>query len=241
MKINRLKVLGTLLAVTISLTACGSPKKDNNSAQEKVPETTQTPETTNDENSKIPSANESKSTENTYTPGNLTAEYYESEWLGLRFTPPENVSLITKGQMDINMNAGSDILKENLGEDIVNQAVQNTVYEMMAVQEGGFPNVSVAVEDVSKVSVDESTYLNLLKQNLDAAELGYSYGEVSERQIAGQVYRTMDTSVFTNGVDMLQTFYLRKMEDKFVVITLSFTTDTKAQGDTIMNSFTALN
>lgn len=241
MRTKKLKTTGILIAFSLcmlGMTGCQSTKKTDDSAKK---ETAQTPEVTA-ETTETPEVTKeaTETVESTYEPGTLTAEVYESKWLNLRFTPPENVTLATKNQMDTAMNSSKELLSGSVSSELLDQAVQTTVYEMMAIYANGFPNVTVTVEDTPSTDMDTVQYFTMLKKNLDDANLGYTFGDISEGEIAGQTYTTLNTSIEANNTAATQTFYLRKAEDKFVNIIVSYTEDTQADVDALLSGFSAL-
>jgi len=239
MRAKKFKTTGIIIAFSLcifGLTGCQSSKKTENSVKNEV---TQTPEATI-EATKAPEVTAEATAKSTYEPGTLSAEAYESKWLNLRFTPPENVTLATKEQMDTAMSNGKELLSGNVSSELLDQAVQSSVYEMMAVQANGLPNVTVTVENAPSADMDTVQYFTILKKHLDDANLGYVYGDTYEGEIAEQTYTILDVSVETNGSAVTQTFYLRKSEDKFVNIIVSYTEETKSDVDALMAGFSAI-
>lgn len=253
MKRKNLRTIGIVFIAglyILGLAGCGSTKKDDSAQSAQTESATETPEAADtqeptDTQEVTGEATEEATPEVTeeaadFTPGTLTAESYESTWLNLRFTPPADVTLATKEQMDSALGVGAETLQENLDEDQVDTAVENTTYEMMAVQASGFPNVSVCIESAPVLILDAESYVEALMSTLDSTQLGYTYGESGESEVAGQAYAALNASLTTDGVEVKQTYYIRQIGDKFASIILSYTDDTKEQADAIMAGFTAV-
>ena len=163
-----------------------------------------------------------------YEKGTITETDYQSEWLNLKFTPPETVVMNTEEELESVMRQGQSTLEESSGMELGEDALSGTVYEMMASSVSGFPNVSLVVEDAAQ-------------QMLDATQMGYTYSEVTDAQIGGQDFRVMETSVTINDYEVLQKYCTRKQGGKFVSIILSYTADTQTEADEVLAAFTPLN
>ena len=176
-----------------------------------------------------------------YEKGTITETDYQSEWLNLKFTPPETVVMNTEEELESVMRQGQSTLEKSSGMELGEDALSGTVYEMMASSISGFPNVSLVVEDASLENMTVDQYFLAAQQMLDATGMGYTYSDVTDIQIAGQDFRVMETSVAVNDYEVLQKYCTRKQGGKFVSIILSYTTDTTAEADEILAAFTPLN
>ena len=176
-----------------------------------------------------------------YEKGTITDTDFQSEWLNLKFTPPETVVMNTEEELQSVMKQGQTTLEESSGVELGDDALSGTVYEMMASSISGFPNVSLVVEDASLENMTVDQYFLAAQQMLDATGMGYTYSDVTDIQIAGQDFRIMETSVAVNDYEVLQKYCTRKQGGKFVSIILSYTTDTTAEADEILAAFTPLN
>ena len=180
-------------------------------------------------------------TDSPYEKGTITDTDFQSEWLNLKFTPPETVVMNTEEELQSVMKQGQTTPEEASGVELGEDALSGTVYEMMASSISGFPNVSLVVEDASLENMTVDQYFLAAQQMLDATGMGYTYSDVTDIQIAGQDFRVMETSVAVNDYEVLQKYCTRKQGGKFVSIILSYTTDTTAEADEILAAFTPLN
>lgn len=176
-----------------------------------------------------------------YEKGTITDTDFQSEWLNLKFTPPETVVMNTEEELQSVMQQGQSTLEESSGVELGEDALSGTVYEMMASSISGFPNVSVVVEGAALENMTVEQYFLAAQQMLDATGMGYTYSDVTDTQIAGQDFQVMETSVTINDYEVLQKYCTRKQGGKFVSIILSYTTDTTAEADEILAAFTPLN
>lgn len=187
------------------------------------------------------SSSDDASQDTPYEKGTISDTDFQSAWLNLKFTPPETVVMNTEEELQSVMQQGQSTLEESSGVELSENALSGTVYEMMASSISGFPNVSVVVEDAALENMTVDQYFLAAQQMLDATQMGYTYSEVTDTQIAGQDFRVMGTSVTINDYEILQKYCTRKQGGKFVSIILSYTTDTTAEADEILAAFTPLN
>lgn len=184
---------------------------------------------------------DSVSQDTPYEKGTITDTDFQSEWLNLKFTPPETVVMNTEEELQSVMQQGQTTLEESSGVELGENALSGTVYEMMASSISGFPNVSLVVEDAALENMTVDQYFLAAQQMLDATGMGYTYSDLTDLQIAGQDFRVMETSVSVNDYEVLQKYCTRKQGGKFVSIILSYTTDTTAEADEILAAFSPLN
>ena len=187
------------------------------------------------------SSSDDASQDTPYEKGTISDTDFQSAWLNLKFTPPETVVMNTEEELQSVMQQGQSTLEEASGAELSESTLSGTVYEMMASSISGFPNVSVVVEDAALENMTVDQYFLAAQQMLDATQMGYTYSEVTDTQIAGQDFRVMGTSVTINDYEILQKYCTRKQGGKFVSIILSYTTDTTAEADEILAAFTPLN
>ena len=96
--------------------------------------------------------------------GTITETDYQSEWLNLKFTPPETVVMNTEEELESVMRQGQSTLEKSSGMELGEDALSGTVYEMMASSVSGFPNVSLVVEDASLENMTVDQYFLLLSK-----------------------------------------------------------------------------
>ena len=74
-----------------------------------------------------------------YEKGTITDTDFQSEWLNLKFTPPETVVMNTEEELQSVMKQGQTTLEEASGVELGEDALSGTVYEMMASSISRFP------------------------------------------------------------------------------------------------------
>lgn len=187
------------------------------------------------------SADEQQDSTTPYQQGTATDTDYQSEWLNLKFTPPDTVVMNTQKELESVMKQGQSALEDASGIELEEDALTGTVYEMMASSVSGFPNVSLVVEDAAMENMTVDQYFLSAQQMLDATQMGYTYEEITDAQIGGQDFRVMEAKVTVNDYEVIQKYCTRKQGGKFVSIILSYTADTTDEADEILAAFTPLN
>ena len=174
---------------------------------------------------------------NEYVKGSFTETEFASQYLDLKFILPEGFVMATEEEMREMMGLGSEIM--DLDSDLVEYAMLTTVYEMMALNIDGSTNVIVFSEKLSLRNITVEQYFAVLKSQLQ--EIFGMECEIDDDivsvEIAGCNYEQMTVSVSVNGVDILQQYVLRKIDDRMVGF---LTTTTHGEEDvlsTLMEGF----
>lgn len=173
-----------------------------------------------------------------YTPGTFTDTGYESEFLGFRFTTPDGFALATEEELSQMMGITFDALGDDVSDAQKKYAELNTVYELMAMDSLGVTNVNIVLE---KTNVSMSKYLAALKaqaESLDAMKVSLQ-GDAQEVEFAGATYTKMSANVSANGITMYQEYYLRKVGDRMMMMTVTWADGFETAKETLMNAFSA--
>ena len=174
----------------------------------------------------------------TYTPGTFTDTGYESEFLGFRYTTPDGCVLATEEELSQLMGMSLDAMGDDISEVQKKYAELTTIYEMMVTDSTGAANVNVVLE---KTNVSFSKYLDAFKEQLNGlSSMSVTLkGDAEEVDIAGATYTKLAADVETSGFVMYQEYYLRKVGDRMMCITVTFADGFEAEKDAIMNGFAA--
>lgn len=175
-----------------------------------------------------------------YEKGTLTETSYESQWLNLQFTPPDEAVMDTEAALRSVMKQGQNTLENASGVSLSEEELSGVFYEMMASATSGFPNVSLIVEEAS-ADMNIETYFENVQQMLDLSQYGYTYEELTDIQIAGQDFSAMEAQVLVHDYEIIQKYCTRKYGEKFVSIILSYTPETTSEADDFLAAFTPLN
>ena len=178
--------------------------------------------------------------ENKYEKGILTDTSFESKFLNLRFTIPENFTMSTEAELIQMVEMGAEVLSDDLKEKY-DYLKADTVYEMAAASKTGAPSIMVGVEKLTLKSATVQHYINILTESVPNSNKVVAY-EVREaekvRQIAGQEYKRLSFSGIANGIPFIQDYYINKIDDRMVFFIVVYLEDTTQEVEEILSSFT---
>lgn len=184
------------------------------------------------------SSKKSKDTNVEYEKGKLTDTTYESEFINVKFTLPQNYIMANSNDLDDQMEAIYDQM--GLGDYIISSAASRTSLEMSVFNKNGFPAMNVMVEKILR-NMDEETYMEVLKSNFNSANgVYFILGNTTSSKIAGKKYQCLPMTISVGNYQVHEDFYIRKQDDRIIAFIIAYTSDTASQADTLLNAFTKL-
>lgn len=130
--------------------------------------------------------------------GEWTDGVYSNSQAGISITLPEGWTAFTEEELKQVMNVGYDQLSEDQKKLYdLNQQNQQTIYDLGASWEDGQSSFFFLVENLGRspisAKMSEETYLNVIKKQLGDTQLAYTYGDIMEREIAGNTWKVLPT------------------------------------------------
>ena len=186
-----------------------------------------------------PTSTSGTSSSNEYEKGTFTETEFSSEYLSLRFSLPEGFVMATEEEINEMMGLGADAL--GIDSALVEYAELTTVYEMTAISVDGSTNVIVFSEKLGLRNITVEQYFTALKaqlQEMPNAEYIID-DEIITVEIAGKAYEQMTASTSAYGVDMVQQYMMRKIDNRMVGVVTTCTPDTEDILNTLMEGFSA--
>lgn len=173
-----------------------------------------------------------------YTPGTFTDTGYESEYLGFRFTTPDGFALATEDELSQLMGMSLDALGDDVTEVQKKYAELTTIYEMMVSDATGVTNANIVLE---KTNVSLDKYIEAFKSQVEglSAMTVTLKDDTEEVQLAGATYTKMSADVEANGFTLYQDYYLRKVGDRMMAMTITWADGAEDQKDALLNGFAA--
>ncbi|MBQ2766204.1 MAG: hypothetical protein IJF48_04395 [Clostridia bacterium] len=159
-----------------------------------------------------------------YEAGTIDENGYSSKWLGLSFTPSDNIVIATEEEM------------RELGMYAEEETGASGVYEMMATDAVTFGSVVVLVE-AAVAELTAEKYVDALKAQLDSQLDGVTYSDVVKEKILGAEYTCFEYGVDAYGVSLNQTMLVRKLADRIVSICFTYSSD--AEFEALFDCFKA--
>lgn len=236
------KLALVLLSTMLVMTACGNDANTNGigTTEESTVETSA--ETTEPETESVEESTEEQSTEDqsqdetTYAPGVFTKEGYESEFLGYRFTKPENFILMTQEDILALMGVSMDLLSDDFSEQSLAYAEAAVIYDLVASSTTTGSSLSVSLQPNVIAGMSLDVFVDeMAKQLSTLTALNYTISEEYEEvTIAGADYLKLATVASNAGVELYQDYYLGVIGDYIVNIVVSYVD--KADSDAILSA-----
>lgn len=177
----------------------------------------------------------------TYEVGVLTENSYESEWINLRFTATEGVTMATRKEIEDMLPLGALVMYGETSDEDLEKLTKTLEIEMLAEYEGG-GNVLVQTEALPAgyEYVSETNYANSMIYNLNnAANLTYTVdSELYTIELGGETYIGFSSMAEgANGQVVYQEYLLRKKETRMISIVISYDEDTMESAQYLVSLF----
>ncbi len=231
-----------LTAVMLTMTACGE-KQDAQTTDVQVSteaeaqvsnEATESTEATKEENiadgviGSLLGINE-------YYPGVYTETGYESEFVGYRFTTPENVVLLTQEEREEAMGMSFDQMDNQ--DPMAKYAEMATIMDMCAQMETG-TNVNMTLSMISGDDFTMDEFVTEIKKSLPAQGLTATEGYETVT-FAGKEAAKFGGSMSMQGVMIYQEYYLFLDSDFCGMTTFTWIEGNEAEKQALVDAFAA--
>ena len=158
----------------------------------------------------------------TITRGTINGNVYTNESTGITLTIPDSMIFATDNEIAELQNLSKDIITN--GENIFEAAKLTSFIDVMANDPYTGNNLNITYEDLSKSfssNITTQQYTDLLKQQLSATGLSYTFGEVSEITLGGETYTKLLAQTEYMGIPMTQGLYVRKLGNYMIAIAIT--------------------
>ncbi|WP_455716540.1 DcrB-related protein [Anaerosporobacter sp.] len=186
--------------------------------------------------------NKKESSKKEYSKGTVSEDSYESKFLNLSFKAPEGYSMLTEDVLDQYVQFSTDIVYKDTDQKVIDYAKAVTVYEMMCVEDTvNSPNINIVIENLLGKKITEDEYIEKAKEQLQNTGIEYTFGDTTKDvELAGEKYTVLDCVGNYSGQEVLQKMYIRKIDDRMMLLTITYTADTEAGKDTLLAGFSEL-
>lgn len=183
----------------------------------------------------------SKDSSKGYERGTINGSTYESEFLNIKFTAPEGYNMLTQEDMDPYIQFTSEVIYKDKDKKMIDYAKAVTVYEMMAQEPTiGSPNVNIVVENLKGRDVTIDQYIEACKQQLANTGIEYTFGDIeNDVDLAGSKYTLLNCVGKYGDQEIPQQMYIRKVDDRMMLLTVTYSEDDIEARDTLVQGFTA--
>ena len=240
------KILKTLLLIALvsvlalTLTACGEKKENNTNSTANKNNTVQNTENDandvndfeepeNNERGELPDDTEDAKD---FTRGKWEENKYVNDFADIKFNLPTGWEKATDEEIAKLMNIGVEALNEDQ-QKLIEQSGSNSVYGMVANDPASGASIMIIFED-TVLKVTPEYYLSSVKKQLEDVEsYYYTVGDITEKELAGAKYSSMDAEISNTIVK--QSYYAKTINN--YVVSIIITTTQEGQLDTILNCF----
>jgi hypothetical protein len=178
-----------------------------------------------------------------YKKGSSTRTGFESKYLNLKFSAPEGYIMASASDLEGLVEFSGDILYTDQEKKTIDFAKARIVYEMIVASPNGTPTITVAVEKLPMGHMTAEQYLDeftaALKSQFEKKKITEHTisDEKTSVEFAKQSFLQISATVKDKGEEVKQDFLVRKYDDRMLVITVSYTVNTKNNMDTLLNRF----
>ena len=226
MKLKRVLALVMVMVMLVGMTACGgSDESDVRGEIKNETETDDNQQTENETEDKNGADTDTDVEEVELSLGKASGKIYESEFMGIGWTLPENWAFMTDEELKEMNSAVIDML----GEDIGSQLEAGTTFCDMSAYNLNGDTVNIQIEKLAPSTallVGEAEYADLSDEQLIAAfeEIGYTTTvETSTMMLGGEEHVSMDVTLSYEGVTIYERMGLIKVGQYMCVVTAAST------------------
>lgn len=204
-----------------------SSVKDESSDDDEKSEASEDEEDSSEVSESESSESGAESSDGSFTLGTVENGVYTSEFSGLSFTAPDNMSFASEEEILEMMNLGADLLDDSRVDLYMELAKQTTVYDMVASDPTTGDNVMVMYENLStygsSADYDVDTYVAALEAQMDMmASSGLTYTKKSSGTVnlSGMDFAKVEfeATYDTYGYTTTQTYYVAKQDDYIIAV-----------------------
>ncbi|POP32238.1 hypothetical protein C3B58_12940 [Lactonifactor longoviformis] len=221
-------------------------KKEESKAEETAKEDTKAEESAEkaeEPEKKTEESGEPEESAVPYVKGTVTDNVYESSWLNMKITLPEDLLFLTEEEIQEVADTGEENMNEE-GQAAVAEMEDTSVYELIARNATQDFTATLLTEDSPMANITADQYLQAVKSELQSFttdEMDYTFSdEIATVSIGGQDYQQMTTSVTYMDVNMHQDYCTRKQDNKIITWILVYTDDSAAAKDAFFASIGTL-
>lgn len=208
---RKIRLLCTIMMLTVGVLGCGSDKKDAGSKPEPSSKKEQVSEKETEDLGKDQSIAEPEETEKTFETGTVNGDVYENEFTGMGYKLNAGWTFYSDDQIRELNNATGDMMEEEYQKLLENSTV---IYEMFAVDSEGINNFNVNVEKLNKMQMNNFDISSNFEQSFPIIESSYenmgytdvAY-EVGTAVVAGRELDVMYITAEISGIPMYQTMF----------------------------------
>lgn len=169
-----------------------------------------------------------------FSMGEWTDNVYTNDFLGLKFKLPEGWIYLNSEQLEKYMNKSYELLNDEQKSQFEKEKLDNNYY-IMATDTNTGSNLTIVSEKPS-IEISTETFIKQIKnQLLNLGSIKYQIGKTAKEKIAGREYDTLTVLPNIKGSQIIQKYYIYKMDEYFISLIVTSTTGETTINDIIKN------
>ena len=165
---------------------------------------------------------------------------FTSEYTGLKYKLPSGWNIGTDEEIAEMMSVSLSVMTE-AGMPFTQEMLNlTTIYDMVVQDPSTGASVMILYENLAMsiggTKCTEDDYLDIIQKQFEEVGLGYTFGSKGTQTISGSTYKGIDASVTMYGVEMEQSYYVRKL-DKYMIAIIVTSTSLSDDVPTLLKSF----
>ena len=210
-------ILILLLSVSLWASGCGKADRTVQSADVKITETAVVNETD------TKGSETEKESFSWFEQGEWSDGVYTNTQTGITITLPEGWTRFSDEELMQVLNTGYDQMTDEQKKQYeMSRKNQQSIYDMGAAGVDGqssflFMNENLGLSPIT-ARISEEAYLEVVKKQIEETQLNYTFGEFSEREIAGKNWKVLSMK----SMGLVQWFFVHKADKRMeaMIITL---------------------
>lgn len=174
-----------------------------------------------------------------FSRGTWDGNTFTSNWLNMKVTFPDDVTIMTEEEIKQATGVGQDVLQDNgnYSDAELKEQEALSVYDFMVWLPDGSSNASLVYEDVLGRKMDGEAYLAQVQEQLAAvADLQYEFNEIENVTLGGNTFAKLHASAM--GGSMYQDYYSMNKDGRMVSMIISYVPDSQEMAEEIVSSIT---
>ena len=159
-----------------------------------------------------------------YKKGTLTTKTFKSKTLNMQFKLPDNYIMAGEDELKSMMEAACKITYKDANDQVIDYLKTNVIYEMMACNTSGNPNLIIIAEKLPLSKMTAKQYVKTVGKQLENQNSGYKCNyKMKNAKICKHNYVKLTLNKTLMGQKLTQDYYCTKIGDRAVSIVLTYT------------------
>ncbi|MDR2357217.1 MAG: hypothetical protein LBD92_03905 [Oscillospiraceae bacterium] len=156
---------------------------------------------------------------------------FTNEWSNVKLSLPEGYRALSPEEIEQTVGAGEEVVVNDGNRASYDIAKMRTAYDfIIAAADAGVPNIMLIYENIGASpltkNLNEGEYFDMMAEQLETMDaLNYEATGTETREVAGESC-TVGMLMLADGA-AFQDYYIRKQDDVMIVLSATYTADTR--------------